>query len=397
MTEASAERRLANRDARPLYLDYQATTPVDPRVLEAMLPFFTEHFANPHSVEHAPGRFVAAAVEQAREELAKLINAEPRETIFTSGATESNNLALKGALRFRRAHEGRDGLVTLATEHKCIIESAEALGREGCRITVLPVSSDGLVDLAQLEAAIDERTALVSVMAVNNEIGVIQPLAEIARLAHAKGAWLHSDAAQAIGKIPFDVRALDVDLVSISAHKMYGPKGVGALFVRRRPRVRLEPLFDGGGQERALRSGTLPAPLVVGFGRAAAIARQELESERARLWGLHRRLKQRLAAEIPGIGFNGSAEERIPGNLSIVLPGVDAQALLKNLPELALSTGSACTSTEVEPSHVLRALGRSDAEASAALRIGFGRFSTEVDIDFAVERLVAAQRRLRAA
>ncbi|HKY96063.1 MAG TPA: aminotransferase class V-fold PLP-dependent enzyme [Kiloniellales bacterium] len=388
---------LPNRDQRPLYLDYQATTPVDPRVLEAMLPFFTEHFANPHSVEHAPGRFVAEAMEEARAELARLINAEPREVIFTSGATESNNLAIKGAVRFRRNHEGRDRLVTLATEHKCVLESAEALGREGCRVTLLPVCPDGLVDLAAMERAIDGKTALVSVMAVNNEIGVVQPLAEIARLAHAKGAWLHSDAAQAIGKISFDVRALDLDLVSISGHKMYAPKGIGALYVRRRPRVRLEPLFDGGGQERTLRSGTLPAPLVVGLGRAAAIAREELESEQAKLWRLHRRLKERLRKEIPGIAFNGSAEARIPGNLNVTLPGVDAQALLKSLPELALSTGSACTSTEVEPSHVLHALGLSDADAAATLRIGFGRFTTEADVDFAAERLIAAQRQLRAA
>ena len=388
---------LPNRDAKPLYLDYQATTPVDPRVLEAMLPFFTEHFANPHSVEHAAGRFVADAMEAARDEVAKLINADPREIVFTSGATESNNLALKGAVHFRRRHEGRDGLVTVTTEHKCVLESAEALKREGVRVTLVPVGADGLVDLAALELAIDDRTAVVSVMAVNNEIGVVQPLAEIARLAHAKGAWLHSDAAQAVGKIGFDVRALDLDLVSISGHKMYGPKGIGALFVRRRPRVRLEPLFDGGGQERALRSGTLPAPLVVGLGRAAAIAREELVAERARLWSLHRRLKQRLQSEIRGIVFNGAAEQRIPGNLNITLPGVDAQALLKALPELALSTGSACTSTEIEPSHVLTALGLGQAEAGATLRIGFGRFTTEADVDFAAERLVAAQRQLRAA
>jgi len=388
---------LQNRDQRPLYLDYQATTPVDPRVLEAMLPFFTEHFANPHSVEHAPGRFVAEAMERAREEVARLINAEAREIVFTSGATESNNLAIKGALHFRRRHEGRDALVTLATEHKCVLESAAALEREGCRVTVLPVQPDGLVDLAAVEAAIDGKTALVSVMAVNNEIGVVQPLAEIARLAHAKGAWLHSDAAQAIGKIAFDVRALDLDLASISGHKMYGPKGIGALFVRRRPRIRLEPLFDGGGQERTLRSGTLPAPLVVGLGRAAAIAREELESERTRLWTLHRRLKARLQREIPGIVFNGAAEARVPGNLNVTLPGIDAQALLKSLPELALSTGSACTSTEVEPSHVLQALGLDDAAAGATLRIGIGRFTGEADVDFAAERLAAAQRLLRAA
>ena len=347
---------MKNSSPRPTYLDYQATTPVDPRVLEALLPWLTEHFGNPHSANHALGWEAAEAVEQARAQVAALINAEPREILFTSGATEANNLAIKGALRFRKAHEDRDGVVTLASEHKCVLESARALEREGARVTILPVRENGLVDPGRLAAALDQRTALVSVMAVNNEIGVIQPLAEIAALAHGCGAWLHSDAAQAAGKTPLDVRALDLDLVSLSAHKLYGPKGIGALFVRRRPRVRLEPLFDGGGQERGLRSGTLAPFLCVGFGKAAELARTEMAAESDRLWLLHRRLRQRLAEAIPGLVFNGDPERRIPGNLNLALPGVEALALLKALPELALSTGSACTSAEVEPSSVLRAL-----------------------------------------
>jgi len=388
---------MQNASPRPTYLDYQATTPVDPRVVEALLPWLTEHFGNPHSANHALGWEAAEAVEQARAQVAALIGAEPREILFTSGATEANNLAIKGALRFRKAHEGRDGVVTLVTEHKCVLESARALEREGARVTFLPVQASGLVDLAALEAALDERTALVSVMAVNNEIGVIQPLAAIAALAHARGAWLHSDAAQAAGKIPLDVRALDLDLVSLSAHKLYGPKGIGALFLRRRPRVRLEPLFDGGGQERGLRSGTLAPFLCVGFGAAAALAGAEMAAEGDRLWILHRRLKQRLAESVPGVVFNGDPERRIPGNLSLAIPGVDALALLRALPELALSTGSACTSAEVEPSYVLRALGLPDELAAGALRIGLGRMTSVAEVDLAAERIAAAAGRLRQA
>jgi len=384
-----------NRHPRPLYLDYQATTPTDPRVVEAMLPWFTERFGNPHSVNHLYGQEAAEAVEAARAEVAALIGAEAREIVFTSGATEANNMALKGALRFRRPE--RPHLVTLATEHKCVLESARALEREGCAVTLLPVAASGLVDLGRLAEAVTERTALVSVMAANNEIGVIQPLAEIAAIAHAKGAWLHSDAAQAAGKMPFDVRALDLDLVSLSAHKLYGPKGIGALYVRRRPRIRLEPLFDGGGQERGQRSGTLSPPLVVGFGRAAAIAREELGAESARLWRLHRRLKAALAAAIPGIVFNGDPERRIPGNLNVSLPGVVAPALLQALPELALSTGSACTSAEIEPSYVLKALGLSSDLAAGAIRISLGRGTGEADVDLAAERIAAAVRAVKAA
>jgi cysteine desulfurase len=386
-----------NQPTRPVYLDYQATTPTDPRVLQAMLPYFSEAFGNPHSVQHRYGAEAESAVEQARAEVARLIGAEPNEMVFTSGATESNNLALIGALRFRRAQPiaPRDHLVTLATEHKCVLEASRAAEAEGARLTILPVEPDGLLDLERLDAALDERTALVSVMAANNETGVLQPLAEIAAIVHRHGAWLHTDAAQAAGKVPLDVAADGIDLLSLSGHKIYGPKGIGALYVRRRPRVRLMPLIHGGGQERGLRSGTLPTPLCVGLGAAAAQALAEMPAEAARLAGLRDRVLAGLRAAIPNLLVNGSLAHRLPGNLNVSIPGVDADALLAALPELALSTGSACSSAAVEPSYVLRALGLDEAAARASLRIGLGRFSTEAEVDFAVERLAAAVRAAR--
>ena len=388
---ASFARQQRRPDAAPVYLDYPATTPVDGRVLEEMLPWFVAKFGNPHSATHAYGREAAAAVEKARGEVAALIGAEPREIIFTSGATEANNLAIKGAARFYRAL-GKDHIVTVATEHKCVLESAEAMVRDGCRVSVLPVDAKGFVDPGRLEAAIDERTALVSVMAANNEIGVLQPLEEIGALCRSRGVLFHSDAAQAAGKVPVDVEAMAIDLLSLSAHKLYGPKGVGALYVRRRPRARLEPLFDGGGQERALRSGTLPAPLCVGFGAAARIAREERAAEAERLLGLRRRFLDRLKARLPQVLLNGDGERRLPGNLNLSFPGASALALIDACPGLALSTGSACTAAEVEPSHVLRALGLPDALAGASLRIGLGRYTTDAEVDFAVDTLAAAVR-----
>ncbi|GAB5470207.1 MAG: IscS subfamily cysteine desulfurase [Rhodospirillales bacterium] len=358
-----------------------------------MLPYFTEVFGNPHSVEHAYGRQAEAAVEAARAEVAALIGAEPREIVFTSGATEANNLAVKGAARFR-ARLGRRKVVTLASEHKCVLESARALGDEGFAITFLPVQADGKVDLDELAAAVDEETALVSVMAANNEIGTLQSLAEIAAIAHAEGAWLHSDAAQAAGKVAFDVRALDLDLVSLSGHKIYGPKGIGALFVRRRPRVRLEPLFSGGGQERGLRSGTLAPALCVGFGKAASLSLACREQEAEGLWALNRRLLAALRAGLPDLRLNGHPQERLPGNLNVTLPGIDAQDLLRDLPELALSTGSACSSASVEPSYVLRAIGLDEAAARASLRIGLGRWTTAAEVERAAALIVAAATRL---
>jgi cysteine desulfurase len=382
----------------PIYLDNQSSTRVDPRVLDAMLPYFTEQFGNPHSTSHAYGRIATEAIEQARGEVAVLIHADPREIVFTSGATESNNLAIKGAAHFARAHrqgeKPRDHIVTLTTEHKCVLESCLELEREGFRVTYLPVDPNGLVSLAALDAALTESTLLVSVMAAHNEIGVIQPLAEIGTLCRFKGVLFHSDAAQAFGKIPLDVEAMKIDLLSISGHKIYGPKGIGALYVRRRPRVRLLPLIDGGGQERGLRSGTLPTPLCVGIGRAAAIAAAEMDDEAARLRRLRDRLWTDLARRVPGLRLNGDAEHRLPGSLNFGFPGIAALKLIEACPGVAISTGSACTSASVEPSYVLRALGQSDAEADSGVRIGLGRFTTAVEVDFAIDALSAAACRL---
>ncbi len=383
---------LARPNASPVYLDYQATTPVDPRVLETMLPWFTEKFGNPGSITHAYGREALAAVETARAQVAGLIGAEAREIVLTSGATESNNLAVKGAARFRR--EERDHVVTLATEHKCVLESALALEREGFRVTILPVEPSGLVDLATLEAALTDRTAIVSVMAAHNETGVLQPIAEIGALCRARGILFHTDAAQAFGKIPLDVGAMHIDLLSISGHKIYGPKGIGALYVRRRPRARLQPLLDGGGQERGLRSGTLPTPLVVGLGAAADLAGQEMAVEGPRLAALRDRLLAGLRAELPGLRLNGDPVRRLPGNLNLAFPGAGALELMAACPGLALSTGSACTAAEVEPSYVLRAMGVPEAVAGASLRIGLGRFSTDQEVDFAIDALAGGVRKV---
>jgi cysteine desulfurase len=390
----------AAANAPPIYLDNQSSTRVDPRVLEAMLRYFNEDFGNPHSSSHIYGRIAAEAVERARSEVAALIGGDPRELVFTSGATESNNLAIKGAAQFARAHprggQVRDHIVTLQTEHKCVVESCKALEREGFAVTYLPVEPNGLMPLAALEAAVSERTLLVSVMAAHNEIGVIQPLAEIGALCRSKGILFHSDAAQSFGKIPLDVEGMQVDLLSISGHKIYGPKGIGALYIRRRPRVRLLPLIDGGGQERGLRSGTLPTPLCVGLGRAAAIAGAEMAEEAERLRRLRDRLLTNLARRIPGLRLNGDLEHRLPGSLNLSLPGISAQALIEASPSIAVSTGSACTSATVEPSYVLRALGLSDDLANASIRVGLGRFTTPAEVDFAADAIAAAASRLAA-
>ncbi|MGD1876321.1 MAG: cysteine desulfurase family protein [Kiloniellaceae bacterium] len=383
----------ANRRAPGIYLDNQATTPTDPRVGEAMLPVFTERFGNPHSAGHAFGWDAEEAVAKGRGQLAALIGATGREVILTSGATESNNLAIKGAARVHR--QRRPHVVTLATEHKCVLESARALEREGHRVDILPVQPDGLVDLDLLAATVSEETAVVSIMAVNNEIGVIQPLAEISAICHDKGAYFHCDGAQALGKIPLDVAALGIDLMSISGHKFYGPKGIGALYVRRRPRVRLEPLIDGGGQERGLRSGTLPTPLCVGLGAAAEIAAAEMAVETARISALKTRLLEGITERLSGVALNGHAELRVAGNLNLAFEGVDAEALMRALPRLAVSSGSACTSTAVEPSYVLQALGLEEARARGSIRIAIGRFNSEAEIDQAVEALAGAVARLR--
>jgi cysteine desulfurase len=381
-----------------IYLDNQSTTRVDPRVLEAMLPYFTEDFGNPHSTSHVYGRIAAEAIERARGEIAALIHADPREVVFTSGATESNNLAIKGAAHFARAYpqggQVRDHIIALETEHKCVLESCKELEREGFGVTYLPVEPSGRVSLAALEAAISERTLVVSVMAAHNEIGVIQPLAKIGALCRSRGVLFHSDAAQAFGKIPLDVEAMKIDLLSVSGHKIYGPKGIGALYVRRRPRVRLLPLIDGGGQERGLRSGTLPTPLCVGLSRAAAIAGAEMAEEAERLRRLRDGLLTNLMRRVPGLTLNGDAERRLPGSLNLTVPGIGAQTLIEACPRIAISTGSACTSASIEPSYVLRALGLPDSLANASIRIALGRFTTAADADFAADTLATAVSRL---
>lgn len=380
----------------PVYLDYQSTTPVDPRVLDAMLPWFTEKFGNPHSTSHELGRESAEAVEEARAKIADLVNADPREIVFTSGATESNNLAIKGAARFERAHRNkRDKIVSVVTEHKCVIESVKAMEAEGFETVFLPVDENGLVDRAALDAAVDDRTLLVSVMAANNEIGVLQPVEDIGALSRERGAMFHTDAAQAVGKTPVDVEAMAIDLMSISGHKVYGPKGIGVLYMRRRPRARLEPLFSGGGQERTVRSGTVPTPLVVGLGEAAAVAKQDMAEEAVRLGGLRDRLWQGIQDRIPDVSLNGDAVARLPANLNIAFDGIKALDLVEAMPDLAVSTGSACTSAVVEPSYVLRALGLDDDRAGSSIRIGLGRFTAEAEVEFALDHLAEAVSRLR--
>ena len=390
---ANAKTNGSRKKGRPVYLDYQATTPTDPRVVEAMAPFFGDKFGNPHSRNHFYGWEAADAVEKARRQIADLIGAEEREIVFTSGATESNNLAIKGMARFHK--ENKNHIVTVATEHKCVLEACAALEREGFGVTVLPVAADGLIDLDQLQGAVTDNTVLVSVMAVNNEIGVIQPVAEIGAICRHKGVFFHTDAAQAVGRIPLNVEAMTVDLMSLSGHKVYGPMGIGVLYVRRRPRVRLEAMIDGGGQERGLRSGTLPTPLCVGFGEAAAIAAREMEDEAPRLLDLRGRFLTAVVAAIPDTAVNGSMDSRIPGNLNLSFAGVQAEDLMAGLKDLAISSGSACTSASVEPSYVLKALGLSDEMAYASVRIGFGRFTTTEEVDFAAATLTAEVERLR--
>jgi cysteine desulfurase len=379
------------RPNRPVYLDNQATTRCDPRVVAAMLPWFTEHYGNPHSVEHAMGIEAEAAVEDARARVSTLIGADPKELVFTSGATESNNIAIKGAARYAlRSGNERRRIVTVSTEHKCVLESVTDLAEEGFEPVFLPVRSDGLLDPEMLQEALTVPTLLVSIMAVNNEIGVVQDIPALAAIAKQAGALFHTDIAQATGKIPLDLTAWKVDLASISGHKIYGPKGVGALYVRRRPRVRLAPLFSGGGQERGLRSGTLPAPLIVGLGEACGLAQTEMADEADRLATLRDRLLEQLRSAIPDIVANGSVQDRIPGNLNLTFPSTSASDLMARVPDLCVSTGSACSSAAIEPSYVLRAIGLTDEAAARTLRMGLGRFTSAADIDYAAAALAAA-------
>jgi cysteine desulfurase len=375
-----------------VYLDYHATTPVDPRVLEAMLPFFTERFGNPHSKQHAWGWDARDAVEAARGQVADLINASPNEIVFTSGASESNNLAIKGIVASRR----RMGAEAQATEHKSVLDVCRGLERDGIAVTVLDVRPDGLVDLDALAAAVTPGTILVSIMAANNEIGTIQPIREISAIAHARGALLHTDAAQAAGKIPIDVRAMDIDLLSLTAHKLYGPKGSGALFVRRtKPRLSLPPQIAGGGQENGVRSGTLNVPGIVGLGCAAGICRLDMDEESRRLAALRDRLLDGLRARAGGVRVNGSLEHRLPHNLHVSFDGVEGEALLMALDGIAVSTGSACASGSQAPSHVLEAIGALGDRAGASIRFGLGRTTTADDIDFAIDRVARAVGALR--
>ena len=378
----------------PVYLDYQATTPLDPRVFEVMTPYFMEKFGNPHSRSHAYGWEAEAAVEEARKQVATLIGATEKEMIFTSGATESNNLALKGVMHFYGKEKPH--LVTVVTEHKCVLDTARHLEQEGFKVTYLPVEPNGIIDLKKLEAAVTDKTAIVSVMAVNNEIGVIQPLKEIGEICRAKGAFFHTDAAQAYGKIPLNVDEMKIDLMSISGHKIYGPKGIGALYVRRKnPRVRIEAMIDGGGQERGMRSGTLPTPLIVGLGEAAKIASKEMTSENERLWKLANKFKSELRKSIKDIFINGDEEKRIPGNINFSFAYIEGESMIMAIKDLAVSSGSACTSASLEPSYVLKALGLDEEMAHTSIRFGFGRFTTEEEVDFAIETVKKHVSKLR--
>jgi cysteine desulfurase len=377
--------------AGQIYMDYQATTPTDRRVVAAMQPYWSEIYGNPHSADHAFGWSADSAVEAARRQIAELIAADPDEIVFTSGATEANNLAILGIARASSADRRR--IIVSAIEHKCVLAAARAAVEEGFEVVTAPVNADGLVDVAVLADLIDPRVALVSIMMVNNEIGSVQPLTEIAALCAAVGAIFHSDAAQALSVLPIDVTALGVDLMSLSAHKAYGPKGIGALYVRRGLAVRPKPIIHGGGQEEGLRAGTLPTPLCVGFGEACHILVDERGPDAARIGKLRDRLLAKFRATVPDLEVNGTLADRHPGNLNVRCPAVDASVLLQNLhPHVAASTGSACTSGQPEPSHVLRALGLSAKEANASIRLSIGRFTTDGDVDRAVEYLGDAYR-----
>jgi cysteine desulfurase len=378
----------------PIYMDYHATTPVDPRVLEAMMPFFTEKFGNAASRNHPFGWEAEEAVEAARKQVADLIGANPKEVIFTSGATESNNLAIKGAAEMYR--EKGNHVITCVTEHKAVIDTCKKLEKQGLRVTYLPVQKDGRISLDDLRAAITDKTILITIMTANNEIGVIQPIAEIGAIAKEKGILFHTDGVQAVGKVPFDVTALKVDLVSISGHKIYGPKGVGALYVRRRnPRVLLAEQISGGGHERGMRSGTLNVTGIVGLGKAAELCRQEMVKDTERLSKLRDRLNAELHKSLDEIYINGSMEHRLPHNLNISFAYVEGESLLMGINDVAVSSGSACTSASLEPSYVLKALGAGDDLAHSSIRFGLGRWTTDEEVDYVVDKLTKVVRRLR--
>ncbi|GAD98907.1 cysteine desulfurase, mitochondrial precursor [Paecilomyces variotii No. 5] len=375
---------IMDEGTRPIYLDMQATTPLDPRVLDAMLPFLTGLYGNPHSRTHAYGWETEKAVEEARAHVASLIGADPKEIVFTSGATESNNMSIKGVARFFGRSGKKKHIITTQTEHKCVLDSCRHLQDEGFDVTYLPVQSNGLINMQDLEAAMRPDTALVSIMTVNNEIGVIQPVEEIGKLCRSKKIFFHTDGAQAVGKIPIDVNKWNVDLMSISGHKIYGPKGIGACYVRRRPRVRLDPIITGGGQERGLRSGTLAPHEVVGFGEACRIAKQDMEYDTQHVQRLSKRLLDGLLS-MEHTSLNGDPDRHYPGCVNVSFAYIEGESLLMALKDIALSSGSACTSASLEPSYVLRALGSSDESAHSSIRFGIGRFTTESEIDYVLK------------
>ena len=378
----------------PIYLDNQSTTATDPQVLEQMLPFFIAKPGNPHSDGHEFGKEAMDAVEVARNQVANIIGADPREIIFTSGATESNNLALKGLADFYGSK--RNQIITTQTEHKCVLETCKRLETSGYEILFLPVQKSGLLATETLDSAISDNTLVVSVMAAHNEIGVVQKLEEIGALCKKWGAFFHTDAAQAVGKIPLDVKAMNIDLMSISGHKIYGPKGIGALYIRRRPRVRIKPQIDGGGQERGMRSGTLSTPLCVGLGEACGLALEALQSEPARLLALRNRLCSGIMSAVPDTLVHGDLQFRLPGNLNISFPGINSHQIMSATPDIAFSSGSACTSNSIEPSYVIESLGCTEQEAREAIRFGLGRFTTVDEIDYSIDRITNIVSSLRA-
>ncbi len=395
MSNAAGSAQGGNGNVKlPIYLDNHATTPMDPRVLEAMLPYFGEKFGNAASRNHPFGWAAEEAVEDAREKIAKIIGATAKEIIFTSGATESNNLAIKGAAEMYR--EKGNHIITCVTEHKAVLDTCKRLEKYGYRVTYLPVQADGRIDLEDLKRAMDDKTILVTIMTANNEIGVLQPVEEIGKLCKERGVLFHSDAVQAIGKVPVDVNRMNASLLSLTAHKLYGPKGVGALYVRRKnPRVQLASILDGGGHERGMRSGTLNVPGIVGFGKACELALQEMPEEGKRLARLRDRLRDKLSAELDEVFVNGTQEHRLPGNLNMSFAYVEGESLLMGINDVAVSSGSACTSATLEPSYVLKALGTGDDLAHSSIRFGIGRFTTEAEIDYVVRRMVEVVRKLR--
>ena len=378
----------------PIYMDNNSTTRTDPRVVEAMIPFFTEKYGNSASRNHSYGWDAEEAVDSAREQVASIINASSKEIIFTSGATEANNLAIKGVASMYRK-KGNHFISTI-TEHKAVIDPLKRIERDGCKVTFLNVDKNGMISLQELEQAITNETVLVTLMAGNNEIGTLHPLKEIGKICKAKGVLFHTDATQAVGKIPVDVEEMGIDLLSLSGHKMYGPKGIGALYVRRKdPRVRLDAMMDGGGHERGMRSGTLPVPMIVGLGMAAEIARKEMSAESQRLLHLRNRLHAGITSKLEDVYLNGHPEFRLPGNLNLSFAFVEGEGLMMGIKDIAVSSGSACTSASLEPSYVLKALGFGDELAHSSIRFGLGRFTTEEEIDFVIQDVVRAVNHLR--